>query len=105
MQLDTSQPELPLVPSSAPRPADVPDDVADLFESLALQIAAQGFERYSARAVLHRIRWHYQVEKGLRDFKCNDHWTPGLARWFLARHPELPEFFETRRSPRAEENA
>lgn len=77
-------------------PEGVPADVCDLFEKLALEIAAQGFDRYSARAILHRIRWHHHVEKGNRDFKCNDHWTPAMARWFAERHPHLNGFFETR---------
>ena len=77
-------------------PAGVPVDVCDLFEKLALQVSAMGIERYSARAVLHRIRWHEHVDKGNRAFKCNDHWTPALARWFVARHPNMAKFFELR---------
>ena len=103
MQPD-AQAQLPLFPTVV-RPADVSADVVDLFEMLALQIRAQGFDRYSARALAHRIRWHYQIEKGDRDFKFNNNWTPGLARWFMARHPELPDFFETRRSPHSEEDS
>lgn len=77
-------------------PAGIPHEVGDLFEKLALQVKEQGFTRYSADAVLHRIRWHYHVEQGKRDFKCNDHWTAPLARWFLAKHPECDGFFELR---------
>ena len=36
------------------------------------------------------------IERHDREFKVNDHWSPYLSRWFLARHPEFPEFFETR---------
>jgi hypothetical protein len=70
-----------------------------LFVRLAFQISEQGFTRYSARAILHRIRWHYHIEKGLRDFKCNNNWTPRMSRWFMERNPQLGEFFETRASP------
>jgi hypothetical protein len=98
------QDQLPLFQTIV-RPADVPIEVVDLFETLALQIKAQGFDRYSARALAHRIRWHYHVDRGIRDFKFNNNWTPGLARWFMARHPELPDFFETRRSPNSEEDS
>lgn len=77
----------------------VPAEVCALFEKLALQVAASGRKRFSSDMILHRIRWHYQVEQRVGDFKCNDHWTAPLARWFLSRHPELPGFFETRRSP------
>jgi len=85
-------------------PFGPPPDVCQLFERLALQIRAQGFARYSARAILHRIRWHYHIERGMREFKCNNNWTPAMARWCQARHPvELDGFFEFRNSPHADE--
>lgn len=86
----------PKVPGPAPIPSGVPEDVAGLFETLALQVIEQGFGRYSADAILHRIRWHKQIDKGDRDFKANNNWTAPLARWFMARHPEHKAFFETR---------
>lgn len=81
-------------------PADVPEEVAALFESYAIAVIRTGLGRYSARAVLHRIRWHHHVEKGNREFKCNDHWTPALARWFMEKYPQHAGFFETRESPK-----
>jgi hypothetical protein len=36
---------------------------------------------YSANPVLHRLRWHYQIQKGDRSFKCNE--AAPLACWFL----------------------
>lgn len=80
-------------------PPEVPEDVVALFEQMTFSIIKAGLTRYSARAVIHRIRWHHQVERGDREFKCNDHWTPGLARWFMAKHPHHQGFFETRSSP------
>lgn len=77
-------------------PEEVPDDICDLFEDLALEVAGRGFKRYSADAILHRMRWHFHIEKGDREFRCNDHWTAPLARWFLERHPEHKKFFELR---------
>jgi len=73
-----------------------PPDVQELFDSLALGLARNGFKRYSARALLHVIRWHYHVAKGEREFKCNDMWTPLMARNWLRRHPQYPDFFELR---------
>jgi len=81
--------------TSAP-PEGVPSDVAALFERLAMQVHHAGHERYSADAILHRIRWHEQIERGNRGFRANNNWTAPLARWFLARNPQLPGFFETR---------
>jgi hypothetical protein len=78
-------------------PEDVPIDVCVLFESYALQAVKAGVARYSADAILHRIRWHHQVEKGNRDWKANNNWTSALARWFIAKHPDKAGFFETRK--------
>jgi hypothetical protein len=83
-------------PPSVPPDDVVPDRVADLFERFAIEVANRGFKHYSSDAILHRIRWTIQIELGEREFKCNDHWTAPLARWFLANHPELENFFEMR---------
>lgn len=77
----------------------IPPNVVELFEQYTLQLVAAGFSRYSARAVLHRIRWHYHVDKGDRGFKCNNNWTPRMARWFMRKHPTQDGFFEIRASP------
>lgn len=77
-------------------PDGVPEDVCHLFEHFALEAAGTGIGRYSSDAILHRIRWHAVIERGNREFKCNDHWTAPLARWFIGKHPELDGFFELR---------
>ena len=82
---------------------NIPLEIVDKFEALALTVAARGFRRYSARAIMHRLRWHHHIEKGDRAFKCNNNWTPELARWFLDVHPEHPGFFELRSSPARED--
>lgn len=98
----------PPPPPPPPPPDDplsgIPPEVIALFEKLALDIARAGFKRYSARAILHRIRWHYHIEKGDRDFTCNNNWTPGMARWFMNKNPFLGEFFETRASPHSRDD-
>lgn len=75
----------------------VPLDVLTLFEKLALEVRNAGWEHYSSDAILHRIRWHYHVEKGDRDFKCNDHWTADLSRWMMDKYPHMEGFFFTRK--------
>lgn len=77
-------------------PPHIPKDVCDLFVKLAYEARRAGAVRYSARTILERIRWHYQVDQKMRTFKCNDHWTPYLARWFLKNHPQWEGFFELR---------
>jgi hypothetical protein len=82
-----------------PCPLPIPFDVCGLFEKLTLDLWFKGWEHYSARAVMHQIRWHRRVHEGDRTFKCNNNWTPALARWFRAAHPETGDFFHLRRSP------
>jgi hypothetical protein len=85
-------------------PVSVPRDVSEMFEKLTFEVIRTGKVRYSARAVLHRIRWHYEIERGVREFKCNNNWTPTLSRWFMRKYPNTNGFFEIRtaRLPRAE---
>ena len=77
-------------------PDPIPQEVYDKFENFASTIKEAGYKRYSSDAILHRIRWHMKIEQGNREFKCNDHWTSHLARWYLDRHPDNPTFFELR---------
>ncbi len=79
-----------------PVETDIPEEVYDKFEELTMHLIHHGWERYSADGILHRIRWHFRVDKGRREFKCNNNWTSHLARWFMARHPRHAGFFETR---------
>jgi hypothetical protein len=77
-------------------PDGVPPDVCELFEKLAMEVSRRGHKRYSSDAILHRIRWHFHIDRGDMAFKANNNWTAPLARWFLANHPELSGFFELR---------
>ena len=76
----------------------MPKAIAFKFDGLALFVASRGRKRYSADSILHRLRWHFDFDDDERTdgFKCNNNWTAPLARWFLARHPEFPKFFELR---------
>lgn len=77
-------------------PDGIPESVCLKFESLALELHAMGFKKYSADAILHRLRWHHHVELGDAAFKLNDHWTAPLARWFMNRNAKAGKFFEVR---------
>lgn len=77
-------------------PRGVPPDVCALFEKLTLELINAGWAHYSARAILHRIRWHFHVEKGDRNFKANNNWTPAMARWFMEVYPSSRGFFRIR---------
>jgi hypothetical protein len=77
-------------------PEDVPVEVSALFETLALNLHSAGIVRYSADAILHRIRWEMHVTRGNRAFVANNNWAAPLARWFMARNPSCGKFFELR---------
>ena len=81
-------------------PSLIPKHVAQMFEDLSFTVWEAGFDRYSARAILHQIRWHHQVVRKDKNFKCNNNWTPALARWFMQKYPEMDGFFELRQTKR-----
>lgn len=76
-------------------PTGVPHDVTQLFEEIALRLIKKGKRRFSARAILHHIRWEYTIERGV-DWKCNNNHSASLARWFMRKHPHMNGFFELR---------
>lgn len=70
----------------------------DEFCSLADKMRASGRKHYSARAVLHVLRW----ERALKDasqlvFKINNNWSPKMAR--LYNESRSTDFFHLRDSP------
>jgi hypothetical protein len=73
-------------------------EVYDLFKRFALELLGRGRERYSADAILHRIRWHYAVNPGKEfdGFKINDHFSSRYARKLAAEDVRFAEFFEFR---------
>lgn len=71
----------------------------ELFERFTFSIIRRGFKHYSARAVIHRVRW--ETATPLDDgssFKINNNWTPFYARKFHDWHPEHNGFFRNRAS-------
>lgn len=53
-------------------------EVFEMFAAFARKARGAGLQRYSARAIWERLRWHYRIEKGDADFKLNDHFPPLL---------------------------
>ncbi len=74
------------------------EHVTKLFEHYTLALIDKGLTKYSSRAILHRIRWHMNVERSDAQFKCNNNWTPKMVRDFLKKYPEHDGFFETRKA-------
>lgn len=72
-------------------------EVWRLFELFTYSMIKRGFAHYSARAVLHRVRW--ETATPLEDetqFKVNNNWSPYYARKFHAVHPDHAGFFRNR---------
>lgn len=76
--------------------SEVPHDVRERFVELARLLRQRGFRKHSADAILHRIRWMETVERGDREFKCNNNWTSPLARWAMEIDPALSGLFDLR---------
>jgi len=73
--------------------------IYDLFINFAFRAMRKGRTRYSARTLLHVIRWHTTVETDdPAGFKINNLWSPYYARLFETDYPEHAGFFEKRKS-------
>ena len=73
--------------------------VFELFKQYATEAMAAGQRRYSADALVQRIRWHLTVETVPTDgteFKINDHYSSRLARMLVEAEPKFEGFFELR---------
>ena len=69
----------------------------ELFVNFTIVMIQRGFENYSARAVMHRVRWETNMELGDNsDFKINNNWTPYYARKFHSQFPQHEGFFRNR---------
>jgi hypothetical protein len=66
---------------------------------LCRKLHRAGRDHYSIDAILHRVRWHYDVKAKVpgEPFKLNDHFTSRYARLVMRQESDLHDFFETRR--------
>jgi hypothetical protein len=75
--------------------------IYDLFREYARQVRAAGHRRFSADAIVHRIRWHMMVETtptpGDDGYKLNNDFTPYLARKLMLDDESFRGFFELRK--------
>jgi hypothetical protein len=74
-------------------------EVWGLFVRFTFDRIDRGFKHYSARAVMHRLRWHTAVP--LNDgsgFKINNNWVAWYVRKFAWTFPAHADFFRQRAS-------
>jgi hypothetical protein len=65
------------------------------FCDLAAMVRHRGRTKWSARAIIHVLRWNRAVHDNTDpDFKINNNWTPNMARLYNSLHG-IP-FFQQR---------
>ena len=70
--------------------------VYEWFVRFANEALDAGRPRYSARTILHRLRWYTDIETDGDDFKINDHWSPFYSRMLAKEDERFSDFFEFR---------
>jgi len=68
-----------------------------LFCRFVDELVHAGRKRFSADAVLHRIRWETAIQTTDEKFKINDHYSSRYARLWLDENPGHGSFFELRK--------
>lgn len=74
-------------------------EVYRLFEKFADQARFSGIKRYSADAILHRIRWHCNIDCGRRgwnEFKIDNNFSSRYSRKLMTLRPDFEGFFALR---------
>lgn len=68
-----------------------------LFVRFAAEAIAVGRSRFSARTIIHRIRWYTNIElQAVDEYKINNNWSPYYARIFISIYPQYGWIFELR---------
>ena len=68
-----------------------------LFKQFARDIKRAGYEHYSADAILHRVRWHVDIEtRGGDGYSINNNYSSRYARKLMDECPEFAGFFRLR---------
>lgn len=72
--------------------------VFTMFTHFTFEMIRQGRTRYSAMAIMQRVRWEVDSQGEVSDdgFKVNNNHQPHYARLFMERYPKHDSFFETR---------
>jgi hypothetical protein len=71
--------------------------VFELFTAFATQKLLEGHTRYSADAILHRVRWEMEGQWQESGFKINNDFSSRYARLLSRTDERFADFFEFRR--------
>lgn len=70
--------------------------VYHFFKRFTFAVIAKGYQRFSADAIMHRVRWKTQIETFNEKFKVNNDYVALYARMFMCDFPQFDDFFEIR---------
>ncbi len=68
----------------------------EMFVKYTKDLTDAGLQHYSARGVMHRVRWEAGIKSSSDPFKINNDFTPYYARLFMREFPKHDGFFKTR---------
>ena len=71
--------------------------VYELFKRFTFEVIKKGVRKWSADAVMHRVRWEASLITDDPKFKINNNYITFYARLFMAEYPQHQGFFEIRR--------
>jgi len=77
----------------------IPKDIQDQFLEIAILLRNRRISKTGAGFIFERIRWERWVDRGQREFKCNNNWRAVLSRWAMEIDPGLKGFFDVRDRP------
>ena len=70
----------------------------ELIERFCADVLEAGWTKWAISSIFERIRWEIRIVTRSKDeWKLNNNHRAYYARKWLAKHPEHPDFFETRR--------
>lgn len=72
-------------------------DVLVLFRRFTKEMHNTGRSRYSSKAIMERIRWHYDIAVRGSDFKINNNYTAMYPRLLVMEDTNWMSFFSLRK--------
>lgn len=70
--------------------------IYEMFWRFAHEVIDRGYKKYSADAIMHRVRWETNIVTDSNQFKINNNHVAFYARLFMKDNPAHAAFFETR---------
>jgi hypothetical protein len=72
-------------------------EIYDLFKRFTFEAINSGKEKYSAWGIIHRIRWHTDMETTGSEYKISNNNIAYYSRLFMEDYPRFEGFFQTKK--------